>query len=298
MSVTPTKPRTIRELLTVATSWLTEQGIEEPRVDVELLLAHALGCRRLDLYLAPDKPLEDAELARFRPLMRRRGAREPVAYLVGEKGFYGLDLEVGPAVLIPRPETEHLVQAGLHELDRIAGAALGVARPTRFVDVGTGSGCVALALAKERPGTRGVAVDRSPAAIATARRNAARCRLAGRVAFARGDLLGAVRPASVDLVVSNPPYVTPAEEALLAPDVLRFEPREALFDVAEDLPLTATLVRQAREVLRPGGALAIETGYDKAELVAAFMATAGFEAVRRERDLAGIERVVIGRAPL
>ncbi len=297
MNTTPTKPRTVREIIAVAAGWLAEQGVEEARVDTELLLAHVLGCRRLDLYMHPDKPVEEHELGPFRELMRRRGRREPVAYLVGEKGFYGLDLEVSPAVLIPRPETEHLVQAGLAELDRVAGRALGAARPTRFADVGTGSGCVALALAKERRSARGVALDRSSAAIAVAARNAVRCRLGDRVSFVRGDLLEAMAPGSLDLVVSNPPYVTPTEEELLAPDVLRFEPREALFDVAEDLPLTARLVRQARSVLRPGGALAVETGFDKAPRVERMMADAGFEALRREKDLAGIERVVVGRAP-
>lgn len=288
--VTP-KPETVRQTLSVAAGWLAEQGVEGARVDTELLLAHALGCRRLDLYTDPERPLSEAERGRFRALMRRRATHEPVAYLIGERGFYGLDLEVDRSVLIPRPETEHLVEAGLEELDRLALEA------PRFVDVGTGSGCVALALAKARPAARGVALDRSPAALAVARRNGARLKLQDRVALVRGDLLGACSPGSVDLVVSNPPYVTPSEEAILPPDVLRHEPREALFDVAEDLPLTRRLVLQAAEALRPGGAVAIETGAGRAPLVAGFMAEAGLEAVRTVRDLAGIERVVVGRRP-
>jgi len=290
-SGTSRKPDTVRQTLAVASTWLAEQGVEGARVDTELLLAHALGCRRLNLYTDPERPLDEAERGRFRALMRRRAVHEPVAYLIGERGFYGLDLVVDRSVLIPRPETEHLVEAGLEELDRLALDA------PRFVDVGAGSGCVALALARARPATRGVALDRSPAALAVAARNRGRLDLRDRVALVLGDLLDALGEATVDLVVSNPPYVTPSEEALLPPDVLDHEPREALFDVAEDLPLTRRLIAQAARVLRPGGAAAVETGAGRAALVAGFMTAAGLEAVRSVRDLAGIERVIVGRRP-
>lgn len=297
MTVDTAKPQTIREVMSVAGGWLTERGIEEARLDTEVLLAHALGVPRLSLYLDHDRPLRPEELGRFRSLMKRRAAREPVAYIVGQRGFFGLDLEVGPGVLVPRPETEHLVEVGFEELKRIVGA--GRAAP-RFVDVGTGSGCVALALVSEAkkgavaPDLSGLMSDVSAEALAIAGRNAAACGLARQVSLLRGHLLAAVADGSLDLVLSNPPYVTPAEESLLAPEILDHEPRGALFD-AEGLPLTAALVRDAARVLRPGGALALETGFDKADLVASFFEAAGFREVRRVRDLGGHERVVVGR---
>ncbi len=286
------QPRTVRDVLAAAAGWLAERGVEpdDARLDVELLLARTLELRRLDLYLDHDRPLTEDERARFRALMRRRGeGREPVAYLLGERGFYGLTLAIGPGALVPRPETEHLVEVGLEAL-RGAGE-----RPA-FVDVGTGSGCVALALLHELPAARGVAIDRSPAALGWAAKNARALGLAGgdRLALVQGDLLGAVGAASVDLVVSNPPYVTPDEAGLLAPEVARWEPRGALFD-APGLPLTAALAGQARRALRPGGTLAVETGAGKAALVAGQLGAAGFDDVRVVKDLGGIERVVVGR---
>lgn len=284
------QPRTVRDVLAAAAGWLAERGLEadEARLDVELLLARTLELRRLDLYLDHDRPLSEDERARFRALMRRRGeGREPVAYLLGERGFYGLTLAVGPGALVPRPETEHLVEVGLEAL-RAGGE-----RPA-FVDVGTGSGCVALALLHELPAVRGVAVDRSAEALRWAAKNARALSLAERLALVQGDLLGPVADASVDLVVSNPPYITPDEERLLAPEVARWEPRGALFD-APGLPLTASLARQAARALRPGGTLAVETGQGKAPLVAEQLAAAGFRDVRAVKDLAGIERIVVGR---
>ncbi|MBX3470319.1 MAG: peptide chain release factor N(5)-glutamine methyltransferase [Planctomycetes bacterium] len=292
MTGSDARPRSVRDVLAAAAGWLAGQGVadDEARLDAELLLAHTLRLRRLDLYLDHDRPLDEAERERFRGLMRRRGeGREPVAYLLGERGFYGLTLNVGPGVLVPRPETEHLVEVGLEAL-RAAGPA-----PT-FVDVGTGSGCVALALLREHAPARGLGVDRAPDALAFAVRNARDLGLADRLVLARGDLLGAVRPASVDLVVSNPPYVTPDEAGLLALEVARWEPRGALFD-APGLPLTAALARQARAALRPGGTLAVETGQGKAALVRGLLEQAGLVEVRTVQDLAGIERIVAGRAP-
>jgi release factor glutamine methyltransferase len=293
--VVTVKPTTVRDLLTVAKGWLGEQGVEEAQLDTQLLLAHTLGCRRLDLFLDHDRPLMESELARFRTLMRRRGAREPVAYILGERGFHSLVLKVAPGVLIPRPETELLVEVGLEELGRIAVERSG-GTELRCADVGTGSGCVALALATEWPGLSAVALDVSPQALKIAAANAQALELSGQVRFVHGDLLSAVAPGSLDLVVSNPPYITPDEEHLLAPEVANFEPKQALFD-APGLPLTQALVKQAKAALRPGGALAIETGYKSAEQVAAFMEAAGFTDVRRVKDLAEIDRVIVGRLP-
>lgn len=290
MKQTQERPQTIREVMRVASGWLTEQGVEDAALDVQILLARALGCRRLDLFMDHDRPLEERELEAFRALMRRRAAREPVAYITGERGFFGLTFQVAPGVLIPRPESEHLVEVGLAELDRLEREA------PRFADVGTGSGCVALALLSQHPSLRGVALDVSPEALSIARRNAGELGLTDRLLLARGDLLASLAPASLELVVSNPPYITPSEAHLLSPEVARYEPRQALFD-AEGLPLTRRLVREARRVLCAGGALAIETGYQSADLVAGFMQAEGFEDVRRVPDLARIERVVVGRTP-
>lgn len=293
MSAVQEQPSTVRELIEVASRWLGDQGVDEARLGTEHLLAHVLGCRRLDLYLDHDRPVPEAERTRFRALMRRRAAREPLAYLLGTRGFYGLDLEVGPGVLVPRPESEHLVEGGLEELGRLALA--GQLAP-RVADVGTGSGCLALALLSHWPAALGLGLDRSAAALAIAARNARALGLAGRLRLVRGDLLAACGPHSLDLIVSNPPYITPDEHGFLAPEVKDHEPPEALYD-DHGLPLTAALVRQAREVLRPGGALLVETGYEKAGLVRDMFAAAGFSELRSIFDLAGIERIVAGRAP-
>jgi len=289
------KPTRVRELLASASEWLAAQGIPDARLDTELLLAHVLGIERLGLYLDHDRPLTVPERDRFRTLMRRRGAeKEPVAYLVGRRGFHGIELEVGPGCLIPRPETEHLVELALEELAARARPGL------RVVDVGTGSGCIALAVAAAAPTARVVGVDRSSAALGWALRNArsiAPADLAsGRVAFVRGDLLGPLRPGSVDLVLSNPPYITPDEVPALSLDVIRHEPREALID-REGLPLTAALARAARTALAPGGLVAVETGAGRAELVERHLLAAGFVEPRRVKDLSDIERIVAARVP-
>jgi release factor glutamine methyltransferase len=293
VSAVQEQPSTVRELIEVASRWLAEQGVDEARLGTEHLLAHVLGCRRLDLYLDHDRRVPEAERARFRALMRRRAGREPLAYLLGTRGFYGLDLEVGPGVLVPRPETEHLVEGGLEELGRLA--VVGVAAP-RVADVGTGSGCVALALLAHCPGAVALGIDRSAAALAIAARNARATDLAARLRLVRGDLLSACAPASLDLVVSNPPYITPDEHGFLAPEVKDHEPPEALYD-DHGLPLTAALAAQARRALRPGGALLVETGYEKAALVRGLLEREGFSELRTIPDLAGIERIVAGRVP-
>lgn len=288
------KPTDVRGLLPVATAWLSERGVPEARLDTELLLAHVLGIRRLQLYTDHDRPLMAAELTALRALMRRRGEdREPVAYLIGERGFHGLDLKVGPGVLIPRPDSEVLVELG----QAFVKARLEQGEASlRFADVGTGSGCLALALATACPQAYGVALDRSLAALRIAAENRALCKLEDRVCLVLGDLLGPLAPSSLDLVLSNPPYVLESERELMSPDVLDHEPPSALFD-ADGLPLTRRLVSEAWDALKPGGLLAIETGFDKAPLVESFFAEAGFTELRRELDLGEIERVVVGTRP-
>jgi release factor glutamine methyltransferase len=293
------KPTNVRGILPVAAAWLAERGVPEARLDTELLLAHVLGIPRLHLYTDHDRPLIPSELTALRALMRRRGeGHEPVAYLLGERGFHGLDLKVGPGVLIPRPDSEVLVDVGVafvKERQETEGEQAGE-EALRFADVGTGSGCIALALAKACPSVTGVALDRSLDALRIAAENRTRTELEDRVCLVQGDLLGPLASASLDLVLSNPPYVLESERELMTPDVLAHEPASALFD-AEGLPLTRRLVAEAWRALRPGGLLAVETGFDKAPLVESFFAEVGFVELRRELDLGEIERVVVGVRP-
>lgn len=279
---------TVLELLRWTTQHFAGRGIETARLDAECLLAHALGCDRLRLYLDFEKPVEREERARFRALVKRRaGERVPVSQLVGRREFWSLSLVVNGDVLTPRPETETLVQAAL---------ALAPDREAelRVLDVGTGTGAIALALAVERPKAEILATDVSPAALAVARENVERLGLGDRVRLREGDLLAPVAGARFDLLVSNPPYVAERDAATLPPE-LAHEPRGALFAGPDGTDLLRRLVDGAPAVLRAGGALALECGPEQAERVGGWMREAGFAAVRVERDLAGRPRVVTGR---
>jgi len=248
------EPWTIGRLLAWTADYLKDHGSQTARLDAEVLLAEALGCQRIELYTRFDEQPGDAPRAAFRELVRRRAAGEPVAYLVGRKEFYSLTFRVTPAVLIPRPETEHLVIA-LLDLAR-ARAKEG---PAAVADVGTGSGVIAVCVAKHLPGCRVTAIDSSPAALEVARQNAADHGVAGQIEFIESDLFASVDGrATFDFVVSNPPYVADAEFEQLAADIQRFEPREALLAGPRGTELIERLVPQAAERLRPGGYLLIE----------------------------------------
>ncbi|MEZ0229497.1 MAG: peptide chain release factor N(5)-glutamine methyltransferase [Planctomycetota bacterium] len=276
---------TTRSVLKLAAEWLEKKGADAPRLDAELLLASVLKKKRLDLYLDHDRPLTEGELEPFRALLRRRAAREPIAYILGEREFFGLAFEVTRDVLVPRPDTEHLVVVAQEAVDK--GAKV-------FADVGTGSGCVAISLMKHRDGLQGFATDTSSAALAVAKKNVEKHGVVG-LELVECDLLEKV-PGPLDLIVSNPPYVLPSEKGSLEPE-LSFEPASALFDTAEDLPTTRRLAEQARERLATGGTLAVETGAKTGELVRAILARAGFSEVRAVKDLDGHERVIVGRNP-
>lgn len=283
---------TVLEVLRRTTEFLKGRGCDSPRLEAELLLGKGLGVSRLDLYLRFDQPLTEAELDACRELVRRRGAREPLAHVLGEKEFRSLAFAVGPGVLVPRPETETLVESALAFLE---GQGDG---PQLAADVGTGSGCVAIALAVARPALRIVATDVSARALSCAAANAARHGVAGRVQLVRGSYLDSVAPGTgFDAIVSNPPYVRPEERGSL-PAELAHEPPEALFPPGGDFDeVYRALARDARTHLRPGGALFAETGESDGERVAALFEAEGLVGARRIRDLGGAERVVAAATP-
>jgi release factor glutamine methyltransferase len=265
----------VRDALDSAVIALGAAGCDSPRLDAELLLAHVLGVDRAALITDPERGLEPDEARAFMDLAARRREREPVAYLLGSKGFRTIDLAVDARVLVPRPETEHVVEAAL-ELP--AGA--------RVADVGTGSGAIALALKTERPDLAVVATELSPGALAVARANAARLGLD--VELLQGDLLDPVA-GPLDAVVSNPPYVAAGD---VLPRDVGHEPREALFGGEDGLDVIRRLVVAARGV----PFLAMEVGAGQAHAVAELVGAEGWPDVSTVRDLAGIERVVVGRS--
>jgi len=294
-----TRPASVGDTLRSATQWLRASGSRSPRLDAELLLATALGVDRAELFRAPERVLTRIEERRFDGYLVRRQAREPVAYIRGRRAFRAIELEVTPAVLIPRPETETLVDVALEALAAVPAGL--EAAPGRYeplaLDVGTGSGCIALALAAENPFVRLVAIDVSEAAVEVARRNAARLGLGGRVDVRRGDLLDDLLPQErFDLIVSNPPYVPEAEYRTLEPNVRDYEPRLALHGGKDGLDAYRRLIPAAAGRLRPGGVLAVEVGAGQAAAGRALLAAAAaFEAAQERADLAGIPRVVFAR---
>ncbi|WP_018232598.1 peptide chain release factor N(5)-glutamine methyltransferase [Thioalkalivibrio thiocyanodenitrificans] len=267
-------------------SLLAEAAPGEPRRDAEILLQHVLGCERSWLAAHDTDPLPREQAARFRALWARRLAGEPVAYLTGRRGFWTLDLSVNADVLIPRPETELLVETALA---RIPGDAA-----WDLADLGTGSGAIALALARERPACRVLATDRSAEALTVARANARRHGI-GNVDFREGGWWAPLEGLRFDLIVSNPPYVPAADPHLSRGDV-RFEPRGALASGPEGLDDLRTIIAGAPARLHPGGTLLLEHGYDQGGAVRALLRAAGFTDVRTWRDLNGHERVSGGRS--
>lgn len=282
-------------LARIASDHMRERGIENARLEAELLLAAVLGVSRLDLYLQHDRPLSGAEVDRFRELVRRRLRREPLQYILGEAHFRELVLQVDPRVLIPRPETEILVGEVLAWARAREAAEGGEAGGLSALDIGTGSGAIILSLAREGPFDRLVATDISPDSLAVASANAEGCGLASRVEFREGSLWAPLaRGEHFDVVVSNPPYIAEAERAELQPEVRDWEPERALFAAGEGLAILAELVEGAPAHLEPGGLLALEIGAEQASAVASLIeATSLYGEPRIIQDLADRDRVVL-----
>jgi release factor glutamine methyltransferase len=311
---------TIARVLRWAAEDLARRGAQDsPRLDAELLLGHALGLDRVRLIVDSNRPLTPEELARFRELIVRRRRSEPIAYILGEREFYGMRFNVNQHVLIPRPDTETLVTVALERTraQHLFGRAL---------DVCTGSGCVAVAFAKERPTWHVTGSDISGEALEVARKNALRLGTIWNVAFVESDLLAGIRagtPATAsarapvsgtpkdaahdapndalelrfDLITANPPYIPDAEVPELSADIRNFEPHAALCGGADGLAILRRLVKAAPSRLVPGGVLAMEVGAGQAERVAKGLASYGFADVQQDRDYGGIDRVVSGRWP-
>jgi release factor glutamine methyltransferase len=277
----------VREDLAAAAATLAHAGIETPRADAEWLLAGLLGVGRAALALDLDRGLDAETARRYDAAVRRRAGREPLQRILGWEGFRGLQLSLTPEVLVPRPETETLVEWAL-ELMRV---------PRLVIDVGTGSGCIACSIAAERRTARVVAIDSSPAAAAVARRNAESLGLGDRVRVVVADLLTTLADARADLIVANLPYMPTATLATLSPEVSRHEPVAALDGGVDGLDLIGRLIATAGSRLANGGVLVLETaGETQATAVVELMRTAGFSGVATRPDLPGVERFVAGRS--
>jgi release factor glutamine methyltransferase len=274
---------TVLEVLTAATGYLEKRDVESPRLNAEHLLAHVLGKKRLDLYLEFDRPLSDAERMPLRDLIRRRGERIPLQHLLGTAEFFGRSFLCDGRALVPRPETEQLIELVLP------------LKPRRILDVGAGSGVIAITLAAELPEAEVHAIDLSPAALELTRENVARHSVAARLTLHEGDLLPpAAEP--FDLIVANLPYIASADMAELQREV-QFDPASALDGGADGLDLVARLIADARPHLSPAAAMALEIGHDQAARVADLFAKSGYDQIAIAKDYQGVERFVSAKRP-
>jgi release factor glutamine methyltransferase len=279
--------RSVRQLIEGASNRLAAAGVASPRLDAEVLLARVLETPRTGLHTRPQRIVDERDAEAFETLLQRRLQRQPVAYITGLKEFWSLDFQVTPDVLIPRPETERLVEVAIGHLARETAPSI--------CEIGTGSGCIAVALARELTRASIVATDISPAALIVARGNAARHGVGERVELVCSDLCDALGERRFDAVVSNPPYVAAGEIAGLEPE-LGFEPRRALDGGADGLDVVRRLLDGARDCLTAGGMLWVEVGATRAGVVADWARRRGFEGVDLIADYAGLPRVLVARA--
>ena len=276
---------TVLEIIKKTTDFFAAKGIESARLNAELLIGHALGLKRVALYLQFERLLTEPELEKIRPLVRRRGQREPLQYITGETQFHGLTLKVDRRALIPRPETELLVELA-------AGAC--AAPPARVLDLGTGGGAIALALAKVFPASAVTALDTSEEALSLARENAAATALAERVTFLQSNWFERLpADARFELIVANPPYLSAEETAQTTPEVHAHEPRGALISADGGLADLRAIIGRAPRFLAPGGLLAVETGIAQHAELLPLMREAGFARTESRPDLTGRERYVL-----
>lgn len=286
---------TVLELLKKAVPYLADAGIDTARLDAELLLAHVLGMDRIGLYVNFDRPLETREVDAYRQALILRARRMPLAYITGTKEFMSLEFKVNRAVLVPRPETELLVETAVEKLESLRESS----ESLRVVDVGTGSGVIAVTIAKKVPDAEVWAIDISTAALRVARENASRHSVSDRIHWLQGNLLEPLRRISgfaAELIVANPPYVPSRDIGKDSPEV-RWEPRVALDGGTDGLDFYRRLARTSRPYLVPGGWICLEIGYDQGQAVAELFETAGgFAEVQVLPDLAGLDRIVVARA--
>lgn len=277
-------------VLNRSAKFLADHGVPSAKYEAELLMAHALNMSRMDLYLNFDKPLQEQELQRLRPLLKRRGNREPIAWILGEWGFYEDDFIVTPGVLCPRPDTEALVNAALELIPEEPEDG----QPWTIADIGCGSGCVGLSIARKRPHVRVFSVDISAEAIACTKANVEKLGFKDRVAVLKGRFFDPIpKDRPIDLVVSNPPYIPSADIIDLEPEVSIHEPRIALDGGANGLDVYNVLIPMAVERARVG--VAVEVGIHQAESVAEIMKRSEMHGVSIHKDLGGIDRVVRGK---
>ena len=279
-------PPTLVQAWTAARDRLKAAKLDSPVIDARLLVEAAADATRTDIITDPHRPLTAGQAATLETYLSRREKREPVGRILGRQGFWKIMLNVTPAVLAPRPDTETVVDVALKAFPEAMGFQL--------LDLGVGSGAIMLAILAERPAARGLGVDASEDALAVARENAANLGLAGRAAFLRGDWAAGLEPASFDLVVSNPPYIPSADIETLDPEVRDHEPRLALDGGPDGLDAYRTLAPQILAMLKPQGLFAVEIGFDQSAAVQALFEEAGATQVRTVQDLAGRDRVVTG----
>jgi release factor glutamine methyltransferase len=278
----------LKEILEKTTHFFREKKFDTPRLDAELLLAHSLGFSRMDLYLKFDQPLAEAELEKCRVAVRRRATGEPVAYILGEKGFFGNLFFVDSSVLIPRPETELLVEAVLEEVKKRDWQQ----RPLKILDLGCGSGCIGLSLLKELPGSTATLVDISEQALSTAKKNTEKLQLSDRCEFILGDAANLVF-APADIVVANPPYIATADDRVQK-EVRQFEPHQALFSEENGLAALNAWSKNIVKYLKPEVIVAFEFGIDQSSLVLQhFKSLQIFSEFRIVKDLAGLDRHIL-----
>ncbi len=277
---------TVQRILEWTAGFLKQKGVESPRLEAELLLAFARKCPRIRLYTDFTEPLSDEQRAVMRELVQRRAKREPLAYLVGTREFYGRSFEVGPGVLIPRPETETLIDVCLERIPSDTAS--------HVVEVGFGSGCISITLARQRPQCHVTATDISSTAMSIASRNVDRHAVKDRVVLMQGDCLEPLLNSGMrfDGLVSNPPYIREDERDSLQPEVAMHEPAEALFAGTDGLDVVRRLIQQAPGILKPGAFLALELDPSQCAEVTTLVSAAGFTTARVHRDLAGLDRIV------